>query len=179
MKGLVGLAVALLLGACTSDAHPTPASGGESDPTPFLRSCGSAVFGDPNMRNAVSIGPLILVGIPQAAKLPPTAFEEDHGRYDAIKILAVVKGQRDVTVTVPASLRESLALLYDPNASANKHGYPFSAGDARVTFAACPEADAGYNGGFIATQPTCATLEVETETSSDSGSLSIGRGACP
>jgi hypothetical protein len=129
--------------------------------------------------NAISIGPLILVGISQAAKLPPSAFEPDNGRYDVIKVLAIVNGDQDVTVTVPTEKRGRFALLYDPNARANKHGYPFSAGEPQVTFAACPGTQPQYNGGFIARRPTCASLQVRTETLSDTASLTIGEGSCP
>ena len=179
MKGTLGLASVLLLAACTSEASRPPAPTVPPHAPPLVRDCGSAVFGGPNMKNAMRIGPLILVGIPQAAKLSARAFEPDHGRYDAIKVLAVVKGDQDVTVTVPSSEAENFLLLYDPNARANKHGYPFSARDPRVTFEACPGTSAGYNGGFIARRPTCAALKVRTGTSSDEASLTVGAGSCP
>jgi hypothetical protein len=132
------------------------------------------------MRNAVRIGPLVLVGIPQAAALPPRAFKPREGRYSAIKVLAVVKGSTDVTVTLPRSQRHSVSLLYDPTARANKNGFLFSAGDSRVTFRPCPGGEAQYNGGFIATRPTCVRLEVESKALSTSGWISLGAGrSCP
>jgi len=82
-------------------------------------------------------------------------------------------------VTVPTEKRGHFALLYDPNARANKYGYPFSAGSPQVTFAACPGTQAQDNGGFIANRPMCASLQVRTETSSDTASLTIGEGSCP
>ena len=62
-----------------------------------------------------------------------------------------------------------MALLYDPNARANKNGFLFSAGDPSVRFGACPGADWAYPGGFIAKHPICLTLDVQTSESSQSG----------
>jgi type VI secretion system secreted protein Hcp len=118
--------------------HPKGPSSDE-DVAPFVRTCDSAVFADPNMKNAVVYGPLLLVGIPEAANLPQRAFEPHGDRYGAIKLLAVVRGPHDVTVTIPMGQRDSVSLLYDPDARANEHGFLFAAGDARVTFEACSE----------------------------------------
>jgi hypothetical protein len=131
------------------------------------------------MRNAISIGPLVLVGVPQARLLPPRAFRPHNRRYGAIKVLAVVTGREEVTVTVARNDRRTFALLYDPNARANKNGFLFSSGNYQVTFEACGDTSLNYNGGFIARQPTCATLHVDTATSSQSGSLTVGEGSCP
>jgi hypothetical protein len=173
------LACTVMLAACTS-GEKAPAPTPVPEVTGFVRGCDSAVFGEPNMRNAISIGPLALVGIPQARRLPPKAFRPHNGRYGAIKVLAVVEGHEDVTVTVARNDRRTFALLYDPNARANKNGFLFSSGEYQVTFEACPGGTSlNYNGGFIARQPTCATLQVETETSSQEGSLTVGGGSCP
>lgn len=94
-------------------------------------------------------------------------------------MLAVVKGSTDVTVTVPQSERDSVRLLYDPAVRANKYGFLLSAGDASVTFKAC-RVEPQYNGGFVATQPTCLRLDVQSEDSSRSGWISLGVGrSCP
>lgn len=174
------LASAVLLAGCTSAGpHPNGPSSDE-DVAPFVRTCDSAVFGDPNMKNAVVRGPLLLVGTPQAANLPQRAFEPHGDRYGAIKLLAVVRGPHDVTVTIPMGQRDSVSLLYDPDARANEHGFLFAAGDARVTFEACSEREPQYNGGFIATMPGCVSLDVESKTSSASGWVSLGAGrSCP
>jgi hypothetical protein len=175
------LASAAVLAACTPSSPPRPKEPSRpGDVTPFVRECGSAVYGTPNMKNAITIGPLALVGAPQAARLPPRAFKPHHGRFYAIKLLAVVKGPDDVTLTVPTSQRDSISLLYDPNARANKYGFLLSAGDAAVTFKVCPGSEPQYNGGFIATRPTCVSLEVQTKASSASGRVSLGAGrSCP
>jgi hypothetical protein len=181
MKGTFALASAALLAACSTSGlpHPTGPSSIE-DVAPLVRECDSAVFGAPNMKNALTIGPLVLVGIPQAADLPPRAFKPHEGRYSAIKMLAMVKGSNDVTVTVPRSQRHSVSLLYDPTARANRNGFLFSAGDSRVTFKPCPGGEPQYNGGFIATRPSCVSLEVQSKASSTSGWISLGAGrSCP
>jgi hypothetical protein len=130
------------------------------------------------MKNAIRIGPLALVGLPQARTRPLRAFQQHHGRYGAIKVLAVVTGDQDVTVTVPGSQRRILTLLYDPSAQANKHGFLFTAGDPHVTFEACsdyaPTTTVVHRKGAI-----CAKLQVQTATSSQTPTLTVGRGSCP
>jgi hypothetical protein len=174
MRRMLPLALTTLLAACTSTApHPVRPSAKE-DAEPFVRGCDSAVFGEPNMKNAVTIGPLVLVGLPQAANLSTRELKPDGGRYIPVKILAVVTGPTNVTVTVPKSQRDSVSLLYDPDARANKRGFLFSAGDARVTFEHCPSGDAQYNGGVIARAPTCVNLSVESGASSTSRGIALG-----
>jgi hypothetical protein len=180
MRGIIALISAALLATCTSASDPRPE--GPTDATevaPFVRNCASAVFGEPNIENAVLIGPLMLVGIPQAAKLPSRAFKPHEGRYSAIKVLAVVTGSSDVSVTVPAGQRDWVSLLYDPTARATRNGFLFSAGDPRATFKTCPGGEPQYNGGFIATKPGCVRLDVENRTSSASGWISLGADPCP
>jgi hypothetical protein len=178
---------AILLVACSSDAtapdeqrvaQPTS----DSDPPTFVRRCESAVVGDANLRNAVTIGPLTLVGVREAAIAPPSAFRERHGRFAAIKLLAIVRGADDVTVTVPPVWREHVALLYDPAVRANSYGFLFSVGDSRVTFESCPGMEAQYNGGFLATRPDCVRLRIDTDASDPTRgwiSLGAGRSSCP
>jgi hypothetical protein len=173
MRAAVG--VALVLAACPTSAPSDEEPG--ADPEGLTRGCDSAVFGDPNLENATRVGPLALVGIGEAATLPPRAFRERNGRFQAIKILAVVMGSKDVIVTLPTSQRAHVALLYDPRAKGNKYGFPFSAGDFRVTFRACPPNDAQYNGGFMAKLPICVRLEVESGGAElTPGWLSLGAG---
>jgi hypothetical protein len=186
MKGFIAIVSALLLAACTSD-DPHPKSDGripagtptvEAPPAQLIRECESAVFGEPNMENAFTIGPLVLVGIPQAES--SRVFKPHEGRYAGIKLLAVVNGSDAVTVSVSEGQRGSVALLYDPKARATKNGYLFSAGDSRVTFKACPGTEAQYNGGFIAKRPICVRLDVQNEESSLTGTIPLGVAAsCP
>jgi hypothetical protein len=181
MRGIIALTSAALLAACPTASDPRQGGPtGAKDVAPFVRDCASAVFGEPNIENAVSLGPLMLVGIPQAARLPSRAFKPHEGRYSAIKVLAVVMGSSDVTVTVPRSQRDWASLLYDPTARATRNGFLLSAGDPRVTFKTCQGGEPQYNGGFIATKPGCVRLEIESRTSSTSDWISLGAGdSCP
>ena len=159
-------AIAFVVVGCTSlgssTTTPTP-------PTrvrrvvPFTRSCNSAVFGQPNTRDALRIGPLRLIGTGQP--LARSTFEERHGRYPAIKVLAVVAGRNDVTVTVPLTQRDSLFLLYNPAAPRNRWGFRVAEADAQVRFKACPGADPQYDGGFLSSGARCVELEVESASS--------------
>jgi hypothetical protein len=108
MRGVIAIASAVVLSACTSD-HPhrtvTPST---AVPVPFVRECGSAALGEPNLKNAVTIGPLVLVGIPQAAAESRRVFGPHEGRYYAVKVLAVVNGiarRNRVGIGEPTSLR--------------------------------------------------------------------------
>jgi hypothetical protein len=75
MRGALVLASAMLLAGCIPSGLPQPNRPSSiEDVSPFVRECDTAVFGDPNMKNAITIGPLVLVGIAQAANLPPGAF---------------------------------------------------------------------------------------------------------
>jgi len=182
MRGTQAILAAIVLAACTSgpgppDEQPTLSPDEEG----LVRGCESAVFGDPNLKNALRVGPLALVGIHEAATLSAKAFHQRHGRYSAIKILAVVEGSDDVTVTLHPNWRENVALLYDPRARGNRHGFRFAAGDHRVTFQSCPQGEAQYNGGFLATRPDCVKLMIEPEGSEPrTGWISLGAGlSCP
>src|SRR5919106_5506596 len=181
MRRIVALTSAALLAACTSASGPRPEGPpGGTDVAPFVRNCASAVFGEPNIENAVSLGPLMLVGIPQAARLPSRAFKPHEGRYSAIKVLAVVMQSSHVTVTVPAGQRDWVSLLYDPTARATRNGFLLSAGDPRVTFKTCPGREPQYNGGGLETHDGRARAQIESRTSSTSGSISLGAGdSCP
>ena len=180
MREVIAIASAVVLSACASDHPHRTLMPSTEVPAPFVRECGSAAHGEPNLKNAVTIGPLALVGVPQAATESRRVFGPHEGRYYAVKVLAVINGSHDVTVSVSENQRRSVALLYDPNARANKKGFLFSAGDPSVRFGACPEADVAYPGGFIAKHPICVMLHVQSKESSLSGSIALGvSGPCP
>lgn len=182
MRGPPAVLLVVLFTSCTSGAEPRDErSAPEPGAAVLVRGCESAVFGDPNLGNALVVGPLALVGIREAATLPTTAFRRRQGRYPAIKILAVVRGPSDVTLAVHPNWRENVALLYDPHAGGNRHGFRFAAGDERVTFESCARGEAQYNGGFLATRPDCVRLEIRSEGAEPmTGWVSLGAGlSCP
>lgn len=157
-------ALALVMVVCAVPAErpspilvPSPSVG----VFPFVRTCDSAVSITPNMRHAVNIGPLTLIGTTQ--RLPPSTFRSHEGRYTAIKILALVTSSTDVTVTVPLRERESEFLLYNPAVRGNSHGFMIAEADAQVRFDACPGPYPRYNGGLLLKRPGCVELEVESK----------------
>ena len=129
------------------------------------------------MKNAIRVGPLALVGAPQARNLTSERFTSITGGTAPSRSWRVVVGDQEVTFTVPSSQRRTLA-LHDPNAQANRYGFLFSSGDPSVTFEACSGVDVNYNGGFIAKHPICAELQIQTATSSRTATLAVGKGSC-
>jgi hypothetical protein len=121
------------------------------------------------------------VGIREAATASPRTFQQRRGRYQAIKVLAVVQGPDDIAVAVHPNWRANVALLYDPRARGTRHGYRFASGDATVTFRACPSGEAQYNGGLLSRRPDCVRLVIEPDGSDPrTGWLSLGAGlSCP
>ena len=56
MRGVIAIASAVVLSACTSDQTHLTVARSTAVPAPSIRECGSAAFGEPNMKNAVTIG---------------------------------------------------------------------------------------------------------------------------
>jgi hypothetical protein len=181
VKDVFVLATVVFAVACTgTQGGRAPSALTDSPPLPVERACDSAVVGDVNTTNATRVGPLVLVGVSEAARLPRSAFRSRRGRYSAIKILAVVTGSSDVTVTVPPDQRDSVLLLYDPAARANRYGFLPSQGEPSVTFDACAGTKPQYNGGFIALKPICARVDVTSAGETRVEWISLGAGAaCP
>ncbi len=169
----IPILLAVLIAGCTSEPSAVTTSPPTAGVFPLVRTCDSAVFGQPNMRRAVRIGPLTLVGT--GRRLSSSTFEPHQGRYTAIKALAVVAGSDEVTGTVPLSERDSLFLLFDPSARGNRYGFPVAAGDAQIRFDACAGRQPQYNGGFLATERGCTELEVGSEaTGLATGWINLG-----
>ena len=169
-------ALALVMVVCAAPAEqppPLPMASPSVGVFPFVRTCDSAVSGTPNMRHAVNIGPLTLIGTTQ--RLSPSTFQPHDGRYAAIKILAIVTSSTDVTVTVPLRERASEFLLYDPAVRGNRDGFTIAEADAQVRLDACPGPYPKYNGGLLLKQPGCVELEVESkEWGLVTGSFPVG-----
>jgi len=138
----------------------------------FVRTCESSVYGDLGdgwRTQSVVVGPLAFVALRAAATQPAVDFRRWGGRYQGLKALAVVKAGTTVTLTVPATERRHLSLLYDPADWKENNQYRLGDGDTAVTFQSCqPEqtplgADGThFNGGFLVAGARCATLEVST-----------------
>jgi hypothetical protein len=182
-SALAAAALAVALAACTSEtpagraaasitAAAVPTTAAPGPPGTFVRTCESSVYGDLGAgwrARSVVVGPLAVVALRDAATQPASDFRRRHGRYQGLKALAVVETGATVTLTVPATERRHLSLLYDPATWDEVNGYRIADGDTAVTFRSCPPAQtppgAGgtqFNGGFLVDGPRCAALEVST-----------------
>jgi hypothetical protein len=181
-SALAAVALVVALAACTGEA-PAGRAAGTTTATPttaappgppgtFVRTCESSVYGDLGTgwrTRSVVVGPLAFVALCDAATQPASDFRRRGGRYQGLKVLAVVEVGATVTLTVPAAERRHLSLLYDPDAWNEVNGYRIADGDTAVTFRSCPPAQTPlgadgtqFNGGFLVDGPRCATLEVST-----------------
>jgi hypothetical protein len=174
--------------ACTSpgpgvaDSFHRTALPGEADV--FVRGCTGIVSGTLGAgwkKRAVVIGPIAFVGLNGVASEPDRFFRSKRGRYPSLKALAVVKGGAKVTVTVAARDVVRVRLLYDPASWTDRNLYPLEAGDTRTVFGPClPGRWAQFNGGFLVTGRTCATLIVTGDGTQPARRLvSFGATSCP
>jgi hypothetical protein len=189
-----------LLGSCTSAHHvggPTPRvnsspSLAEATPEPsaaaaaagtFVRSCATAVSGSLGAFSTWSkssrvVGGFALVWIRQAAQVAPSRFRTPQ----AVKILALVKSNEQVVLSVPRSERRHVSLIYDPNAFVGT--YRVRDGEDSVRFQPCPgpgswEGATQFNGGVIVAGARCVTLLVTPDSGESTPMRSaFGKGAC-
>jgi hypothetical protein len=159
--------VLTLLGACTSSgpsASPSTATSSDASGSPasvqsYVRRCETGVYGTLGpiahwQKSSIVVGPMALVWIRQYENVPKSWFRREP---DA-KVLALVKQQQLVTLTVPPSERGDVALLYEPGVHAVKDG------KSQVTFQACTGGDTSwrwatqFNGGIYVAKPMCLTL---------------------
>jgi hypothetical protein len=135
-------------------------------------------------------GPIAFIGLNGDSQLAPRQLRAHGGKYNAVKVLAVLKQGWQVTVTVPGSERGSAALLYNPDAFSPGPPYPFSAGDPVVTFPNCGGTQSSwgagtqFNGGLLVRRPMCVHLDITAVHGSARLTRQIaaplGRGAsCP
>jgi hypothetical protein len=172
--GALTLAVALLT-ACTSTApageRSTPTGAPQSpppSPSPqtgvFVRACDDSVYGELGQgwrKDSVVIGPIAFVGLRGYRHVPDRFFTSRNGRYRSLKVLAVVTGAGMITVSIADRDTDQVRMMYDPSAWGDRTLYPLEAGDRTTVFGPClPHRSTQFNGGFLVTGRTCATLEV-------------------
>jgi hypothetical protein len=172
--GALTLAVALLT-ACTSTAPagersiptampPSPTASPSPQAGVFVRACDDSVVGElgPGWRkDSVVIGPIAFVGLRGYRHGPDGFFQPRNGRYRALKVLAVVPGDRMITVSIADRSTDRVRMMYDPSAWGDRTLYPLEAGDTTTVFGPClPNRSTQFNGAFLVTGRTCATLEV-------------------
>ncbi len=193
--GVLALVAFVVLGVgCTSTpAAPARSSApAEPGPTqteqtrPYVRGCGSSVFGNlgPHWRRGqITIGPVTFIGLRSIESAKPRRFTPKAGRSQGQKILAVVRSGVSVTVRVTPS--EHAALLYDPRTFS---AHEVSQGDSAVTFRSCKPGESPFgaqaarqptqfNGAFIVDGPICVQLDARVSGGADvSRSIPFGRG---
>lgn len=172
--GALTLAVGLLT-ACTSTAPAGERSTSSAlpqsptaSPSPqagvFVRACDDRVFGELGRgwrKESVVIGPIAFVGLRGYRQGPDRFFQPRNGRYRALKVLAVVTGAKVITVSIADQNTDQVRMMYDPSVWGDRTLYPLEAGDTTTVFGPClPQRATQFNGAFLVTGRTCATLEV-------------------
>jgi len=130
----------------------------------FVRACDNSVFGELGRdwrKAAVIMGPIAFVGLRGWREGPDREFRSRHGRYPALKVLAIVTGDSVISVSIAHRDTDRVRMLYDPSVWRDHNLYPLDAGDTTTVFGPCrPHRSTQFNGGFLVTGRTCATLEV-------------------
>jgi hypothetical protein len=111
-------------------------------------------------------GPIAFIGLNGYSQLAPRQLHARGGKYNPVKVLAVVKAGWQVTAAVPGSERGSAALLYNPDAFSPGGPLPFSAGEHVVTFPNCGGTQSSwgagtqFNGALLVRTPMCVHLDI-------------------
>lgn len=189
-----GLVACAVLAACDQDEAPTPPSDNPSaNPgQTVVRNCRSRVEG-PRLKagpSDIQVGPITFYGLADAGQAPPREFAGKRGRGPAWKAVTEVVASTQATLTISASDRDKVALIYDNFGAANGDGYKLSAGSPAVRFEACPPDTpqfsgrhtvgprTQFNGGFIVTRPGCYPVEVRAaggDTGTSRAVIGFGR----
>jgi hypothetical protein len=130
----------------------------------FVRACNDSVFGELGQgwkKVSLIMGPIAFAGLRTYRDGPDRFFRSRNGRYPPLKVLAVVTGDRVISVSIAHRDTHRVRMMYDPSAWGNRNLYPLDAGDTTTVFGPClPHRSTQFNGGFLVTGRTCATLEV-------------------
>lgn len=139
----------------------------------FIRTCDSRVGSGYDYDNAeipiLFLGPIAFLGIDfwWTSNQTHDYFKGDPEKpHEGIKFAVVVDGSAEgpVTVTIPEDNRHNVGLIYDPTIRLPT----VARTDHTVKFEVCEGIHAGFEGGFIVTEPTCMTLLVVDEGSENS-----------
>lgn len=110
-------------------------------------------------RQDVVAGPLVLVGGRRWARSRRDAF---HRR--GFKVPVTLKQGAQATLSVPASLRGRVGLVYSLRAQDRVLARGMRGADASVRFTACPAGErpgrTGWGGGLVVDRPRCASVIV-------------------
>jgi hypothetical protein len=178
--------------ACASASGARPSHASHTATAAFVRTCASEVSGDLGpprhwQPTSILVGPFAFVWIRQAAAAKAhDVLQAYRAGQGAFKVLALIKFGHQVTVTVPTSESEHVALLYTPSLYQPQ---TVANGEQAVTFQACPGAASGsgswvratqFNGGIIVDSPRCVTLTIRVAKDGASRRITapFGTGAC-
>jgi hypothetical protein len=167
--------------------EPRPGPFRVVEATPPVRSCESSVYGELPAgweAHTVFAGPLGFFDLYQNLREGRyTPLRGTTRRYEAIKVLLLVRGGESATLTVPPDERRQVALLYAPPLAQGGNGVSVAEGHAAVTFHACPATGdlpyTQFNGGFVVAGARCAEVDVSVEGRAETHALRIPFGrAC-
>jgi hypothetical protein len=139
----------------------------------FERTCATSGTGgvtNVSRSDALSEGPVTLGGLrsltPQSSK--PV---EQGGRFGSIESIVIVAAGHDATLTVPASERTTVGLIYDGAKFRADGAYDVSGLDWSTRFVAC--ADKRFNGGvsqfdggYVVTRQQCVLMKLKIDGAS-------------
>lgn len=144
---------------------------------PAVRECASSVYGDLQadwQSHAFSAGPLALLPFEPIGTEPPGRFAKLRGTlrsYKPLKLLALVRGNTPVVLSVPVDERASIGLAYTVGAIGRvTFAKTVTAADAAVSFEPCADAADPYtqfNGVFVVAGARCAQLDVQVRGQPD------------
>jgi hypothetical protein len=122
--------------------------------------------------NDIVVGPLAFVGILNHA--PTWEFASTP---DGIKVPISLERDTVVTLVVPETERDHVALAYGP---IGLHSVSVADAYRSVRFEACDGQRTGWSGGFIVADPRCVTLHVwvENEKRPHTVVIPFGTGNC-
>ena len=144
--------------AATQQSSSTASSG--TGPTEAPCSSGGEGTTRVDARYDVVLGPLVLLGGRRWAAWRPDAFNR-HGYKIPVTLPEGVRA----TLSVPASLRGRVGLVFTLAAQDRVLGRGVRGADVSVRFSACPARDVpgrtGWPGGLVVDRPRCATLVVQ------------------
>jgi hypothetical protein len=182
--GCLALAVACTSPSPSGNGGPSSnPTGSASGPDAFVRACETRVSGELGAwrKDAIILGPIGFLGLGGAGREPNAAFNPHGRRYRSLKALAVVSNIGPVTVSIDPADLGRVRLLYDPSVWNDRNLYPLEAGDAATTFTPCHDGrTTQFNGGFLVTGRTCATLVATVEGRRPvRRTVSFGASSCP
>jgi hypothetical protein len=161
-----GVALAVGIAGCASGGHERKIQKRQI----AQRTCGTSGTGGFTQEyrsHALLEGPVSLGAL---RGVTPTAYApvEQNGRFGSIESIVVVAAGAQATLTVPASERGTIGLLYDGARFRSDGAYRLSDLDSSVRFLACRDKRfnrgvSQFDGGYVVTRRQCVQLRLSVE----------------